>query len=147
MVLPEGPEGHAYSFAPKPALAVASAPKAERAPAKSAPLAIQYLGFQNVGARRDYLLQVGRGEQAMRHVLSIDLAAFSSRLALLQDGPDICYQVLLRALAAPEQPVAAAIAVTEADLAAYRAAHTMPSRRRSFSAPVPSTAVAEAAKA
>ena len=139
------PEGQAYSFAPKPVPAVASELKTARAPEKPAPIAIQYLGFQNNGARRDYLLQVGRGEQATRHVLSIELAAFSLRLALLQDGPDICYQVLLRALAAPEQPVAEAIAVTEADLAAYRAAHTMPSRRRSFSAP--STTVAETAKA
>jgi hypothetical protein len=131
------PEGQAYSFAPKPAAAaaVATERKAERPPPKPAAIAIQYLGFQNVGARRDYLLQVGRGEQAMRHVVSIELAAFSLRLALLQDGPDICYQVLLRALAAPEQPVAETITVTEADLAAYRAAHTMPGRRRSFSAP------------
>jgi hypothetical protein len=128
------PEGQAYSFAAKPLPIVASEPKPEKAPPKPAPIAIQYLGFQNVGARRDYLLQVGRGEQAVRHVLSIELAAFSLRLALLQDGPDICYQVLLRALAAPEQPVAQTIAVTEADLAAYRAAHSVPGRKRSFSA-------------
>jgi hypothetical protein len=139
------PADQAYSFAPKPATPVASEPKAERASAKPTAIPIQYLGFQNVGARRDYLLQVGRGEQAMRHVVSIELAAFSLRLALLQDGPDICYQVLLRALAASEKPVAEAIAVTEADLAAYRAAHSVPGRRRSFSASP--TTVPGAAKA
>jgi hypothetical protein len=94
------------------------------------PLALQYLGFQNVGARREYLMQAGRGDQASRYVVWIELAAFSERRALLQDGPDICYQKLLRELAGAGPPGPEGLGVTEVDLAAYRATHTTPARHR-----------------
>ena len=128
-------DDQAFRFDSTPAPGAATEPPKAEKPAPK-PIAIQYLGFKNVGARREYLFQAGRGELATRHVVSIELAAFSLRQALLQDGPDICYQKLVRALAG-ELPVADALEVTEADLAEHRAAHTVPNRRRSFSAPPP----------
>src|SRR5574341_504863 len=65
-------------------------------------IAIEYLGFQNVRDRREYSLIVHRGEQQRRYTVWIELAAFSRGLALLQDGPDICYQKLLHEIAGSE---------------------------------------------
>jgi hypothetical protein len=95
------------------------------------PVAIRYMGFQDVDGRREYELSARRGEQTGRYVLSIEWSAFSKRHALLQDGPDICYQKLRRELEGVELQGSDGIAVTDAELAAYREAHTMPARRRS----------------
>jgi len=93
-------------------------------------LAIQYLGFENVQGRREYALRVRRGDQEGRFTLSIELAAFAKHQALLQDGPDICYQKLLHELAASELLNARGIVVTETDLLAYRESHTSLKRTR-----------------
>jgi hypothetical protein len=116
-------------------IAAAAAPK---------PLAIQYLGFQNNGGRREYLLQARRGEQVGRYTVWIELASFSKGQALLQDGPDICYQKLLRELGDSEVEGSDGIGVTEADLAAYRAAHTVPGRKRVPPPPPPPSRPAQA---
>jgi hypothetical protein len=110
----------------------AEAPAAPVRLPTSLSIAIRYLGFQNVGDRREYALQAGRGGEGTRYTVSIELGAFSRKEALLQDGPDICYQKLLRALSAPEAPVAEGLLVTTADLEQYRATHTRPGPR-SFS--------------
>lgn len=107
------------------------------------PVALRYLGFQDVDGRREYELSARRGEQTCRYILSIEWSAFSKRRALLQDGPDICYQKLRRELEGAELQGSDGIAVTDAELAAYREAHTMPARRRSR----PATPGAEPAKA
>jgi len=93
-------------------------------------VAIQYLGFQDVRDRREYALRVRRGDQEGRYTLSIDLAAFAKRQALLQDGPDICYQKLLHELADSELHASRGIVVTETDLLAYRESHTPLKRPR-----------------
>jgi hypothetical protein len=94
-------------------------------------VAIEYLGFQDVQDRREYALRARRGDQEGRYTLSIELAAFVRRQALLQDGPDICYQKLLHELADAELRAACTIAVTPSDLAAYRERHSVPKRGRS----------------
>ncbi len=102
-------------------------------------IAIQYLGFHDVRGRREYVLnaQYG-GEQGRRYTLCIELAAFSKRQALLQDGPDICYQKLVRELAVCESKATdATIEVTDGDLTAYREAHLPPARRSFFPPRVP----------
>lgn len=95
---------------------------------------IQYLGFGNVDGRREYVLDVQRGDETRRYTVWIELAAFSRGQALLQDGPDICYQKLLRELAGPEHQGSEGIEVTADDLAAYRESHAPPARRTGFSA-------------
>jgi hypothetical protein len=107
-----------------------------KAPSAALPIAIQYLGFQDVKGRRQYALRAQRGDQARRYTVWIELSAFSDHQALLQNGPDICYQKLLRELGGSELQASDGIGVTEGDLAAYRETHPLPARR-SFSPPSP----------
>jgi hypothetical protein len=118
-------------------LAVGSVP--ETAPANAKPTApqpinIRYLGFKDVDGQRQYSLQAQRGLETSRYTVSIELAAFSKKQALLQDGPDICYQKL-RELSALELHPGGDVEVTEADLAAYRETHSRTPRRTFSSAP------------
>lgn len=120
----------------------ASLPRAgaesHRPPAPAAArLAVQYRGFRDAEGRRDYLLSAqGQGE-ARLFTLTIPLAAFAERRALLQDGPAICYQklVALLAVGAPEDDDA--IRVSDAELAEYSTAHAAPVRRTFTSLPPP----------
>jgi hypothetical protein len=50
----------------------------------------------------------------------------------LQDGPDVCYQKLLRTLAAGETPSLDAVTIDDVELASYREAHTPVPRRGSW---------------
>lgn len=107
--------------------------------------AIQYRGFHDVQDRREYALDARRGEETRSYTVWIELAAFSKRHALLQDGPDICYQKLVHELASSELRGCDGIAVTEADLSVYREAHVRPTRRRGVPSPEPAKAQAGAA--
>ena len=98
----------------------------------SSRFSLEYLGFHNETDRREYLLRARFGEDVREYTVSIALAAFASRRALLQDGPDICFQKLWRELAVVELKGAARMAVTDDDLASYREAHAVPARRPSF---------------
>jgi hypothetical protein len=97
---------------------------------------VQYLGFQDTPGRREYTLRVQKGDDSKQYTVWIAQAAFAKRQALLQDGPDICYQKLLRELVSTEPPAADSIAVTDGDLTLYRDTHAPPARR-GFSAPRP----------
>lgn len=105
------------------------------APAAPKPISIRYLGFKDVDGFRQYTLQAQRGLETNRYTVSIELAAFSKKHALLQDGPDICYQKL-RELSLLELLAPGAVEVTESDLAAYRETHSR-TPRRTFSSPAP----------
>jgi hypothetical protein len=107
-----------------------------REPASIKGTVIQYLGFGNADGRREYVLEVQRGEETRRYTVWIELAAFSRGQALLQDGPDLAYQKLVRELTGPDPPASGSLEVTERDLAAYRENHAPPARRTSFS-PLP----------
>jgi hypothetical protein len=126
-------EGDALRVYPPPPPDV-PAKRKEAAPER---VAIRYLGFKDVEGRREFTLNVQRGDQVRRYAVWIELAAFSTRKALLQDGPDICYQKLLREVAGSELTGPDDIEVTEGDLAAYRENHAAPARK-SFSPPRPS---------
>jgi hypothetical protein len=92
-------------------------------PAFATQLLLQYVGFEDTPSRREYLLLARLGDETRQYTVWIALAAFTRRLALRQDGPDICYQKLRRelseALVGP-----GTVGVTDADLALYREAHT-----------------------
>jgi hypothetical protein len=91
-----------------------------------AQLVVQYVGFQDAAGRREYVLLAQLGEKVRKYTVSIAREAFAKRRALLQDGPDICYQKLVRALIDSEMVGAGRLAVTDADLTLYRDAHTPP---------------------
>jgi hypothetical protein len=86
-------------------------------------LLLQYVGFADTPARREYVLLARLGDETRQYTVWIDQAAFASRQALRQDGPDICYQKLRRELA-ESLDGKDHIGVTEGDLASYREAHT-----------------------
>lgn len=120
-------EGEAFRFAPNAGAQYVAEPRAGSAAPK--PLTVRYLGFHDVPGRREYVLDAKRGDQTGRYTVSIELSAFSSRHALLQDGPEICYQKLLRELPDAELQGSDGMSVTESDLTNYRAAHTRPVRK------------------
>jgi hypothetical protein len=92
---------------------------------------IEYLGFVSTGASRDYSLRVVEAAGESRtFVVAIPNEAFTSRHARFQDGPDICYQRLLEALAASGAAVADRIALSNDDLDRYRIAQMPKSRHR-----------------
>lgn len=119
--------GDVYRIRPRPGSRNAATERTGDA-AGSKRLAIQYLGFQDVRDRREYALCARRGDQEGLYTVSIELAAFAKRQALLQDGPDICYQKLWHELADAEPHGACGILVTESDLTAYRESHAAPRR-------------------
>jgi hypothetical protein len=121
-------EGEAYRIHPRPPVVEPPVARVGQTAAAKR-IAVQYLGFKDVEGRREYQLNASGGDQPRRYTVSIELAAFSRRQALLQDGPDICYQKLLRELTDPQPDGPHEIEVTEGDLATYREAHAPPVRK------------------
>jgi hypothetical protein len=97
-------------------------------PALATQLQVQYIGFADTLSRREYVLLARVGEETREYTVWIELAAFTKRKALRQDGPDICYQKLKRELAGSPPLAASRIGVTEGDLASYRDAHAPKTR-------------------
>jgi hypothetical protein len=98
-------------------------------------LTIEYLGFRNGQNRREYLLCARLGTEAREYTVWIANAAFSSGHALLQDGPDICYQKLHRNLVDVGLSDPLCVEVTPSELQEYRSAHAPPARRTSAPPP------------
>ena len=89
---------------------------------------IEYLDYQAKADYRDYRLALHSHEGTVAVRVRIPLAAFAANRVLLQDGPDVCYQRLLRLLSADVAPSRDVIIVDGTELAAYREAHTPPPR-------------------
>ena len=117
----------------------------ERTPSKSPHLAtrVEYLDYQSQADYREYRLALHSQEGTREARVRIPVTAFAASRVLLQDGPDVCYQRLLRMLSAGEAPSREVIVVDGAELTAYREAHTPAPRRfatpRSPSKRVPMT--------
>ena len=122
------PEGEAFRFAPNMGADYVAIERQGK-PAAPKPVTVRYRGFHDVPGRREYMLDAQRGDQTGCYTLWIDRSAFSRRLALLQDGPEICYQKLLRELSDVEPQGTHGMAVTESDMATYKEAHARPVRR------------------
>jgi hypothetical protein len=90
---------------------------------------VQYVRFQDVPGRREFVLLVQAGDNVREYTVSIPLASFTKRRALLQDGPDICYQKLVRELTGTDLVGTARLTVTDDDLERYRDSHLPPARR------------------
>ena len=127
-------EGEAFRIHPAPLPVTPRSRDVASAPAR---VAVRYLGFHDVRDRREFTLDAQRGDEVRRYAVCIELAAFSTRKALLQDGPDICYQKLLREIVDSGLPGPDDIDVTEDDLAAYRTAHPARVRKGFSSSPPP----------
>lgn len=107
---------------------------------------VEYVGFRNNESTRDYLLSVRHADgHHDEFVVAIPQEAFVTGRARYQDGAEISFLKLSRALAAwvtapQSEPPAARQDVTEADLVAYRTEHT-PKPRATRPPPPPKPAI------
>lgn len=108
---------------------MAGASPASQQKSLSAQLVVQYVGFHDAPGRREYVLLAQIGDRVRQYTLSIALEAFAERRALLQDGPDVCYQKLTRELVVAGLDGASRLPVSDADLLHYRDTHAPPARR------------------
>jgi hypothetical protein len=97
-------------------------------------LRLEYCGFRNTADQREYLLRGRLGAEERDYVVLIEHSAFADRRVALQDGPDICFQRLSRELTGGLVPLAP-MTISDTELAAYRAAHTVAPRRLSAEKP------------
>jgi len=104
---------------------VTTDPARTQPPLQRQAIRIEYLDYQSEADYREYRLAVHLAEGTEEVRLRVPIAAFSANRVLLQDGPDVCYQRLLRMLSAGEALSGGVITVDGAELAAYRASHTV----------------------
>jgi hypothetical protein len=101
---------------------------------------VEYLGFKDVAEGREFRLRVYGREGSTEYKFAIAIASFAAGRVSMQDGPDVCYQKLLRAITAGETARPDVITIDEVELASYREAHTPVRKHRapsSFSPPTP----------
>ncbi len=99
-------------------------------PRPSGLVRIQYLDFQSTPDYREYRFAIhGPGEPGEARV-RISAAAFGAGQVRLQDGPDICYQRLLRAVTCGEASGLEVVTISDDELADYRTAHTQTPKQR-----------------
>lgn len=116
-------------------------PVSPRTPPARSPR-VEYLGFRNVGEHREFRLRICRPEGSTEFCLRIAIAAFTPGGARLQDGPDVCYQALMRTVAAGETPAPGVITIDPAELASYVQAHTRVPKHRSWTPAAPTDTLA-----
>jgi hypothetical protein len=98
---------------------------------------VEYLDFRNVPDYREYRLAVCGPDGPAEFRFRIAASAFGARRVLLQDGPDVCYQRLLRAVAAGETVSPEVVTIDDVELDSYREAHTRVPKHRPWSAALP----------
>lgn len=88
-------------------------------------ITLQYVGFENRGAVREYAFILrGSGGTFTEYFVSIANAAFLAHRVRYQDGPDICSLRLHREFAArADLSLSTRFSVTDAELAEYMTAH------------------------
>src|SRR5262245_50334999 len=89
-------------------------------------ISLEYVGFYNAPTRREYRFRARSGSEEREYTIWIAHTAFAARHALLQDGPDICYQKLQRHMTELGLADWTDAGVTDSDLASYREAHGPP---------------------
>ncbi len=86
---------------------------------------VQYVGFQSKPLFREYTFNVREGVEQREFTLSIENAAFASRRARFQDGPNICSLRLRTELAGAISQVAPLhYQITGAELDDFRETHS-----------------------
>ena len=88
-------------------------------------LLLQYVGFENRGAVREYAFTLrGPGGTSTEYFVTIANAAFVAHRVRYQDGPEICSLRLHREFAAgTDHPPSTRFSVTDAELADYMNTH------------------------
>ncbi len=118
-------------------------PDVSPAPSPGHVVRVEYLDFQDVDEHREFRFHVygpdGSGSSEFR--MRIANAAFDARRVRMQDGPDLCYQKLVRAIAAGVPAHPDVITIEDVDLLGYRDEHTPVPKRRSWAHSSPATPV------
>jgi hypothetical protein len=93
-------------------------------------LLLQYVGFENKGAVREYAFTIrGPGGRSSEYFVTIANAAFVARRVRYQDAPEICSLRLHREFAVhTDHPPSTCFSVTDAELAEYSNAHAPKSK-------------------
>jgi hypothetical protein len=97
---------------------------------------VEYLDFQSVADYREYRLAIHGPDGSSEVRLRIANSSFDTGRARLQDGPEICYRRLLRAVACGET-APDVVTIDDLELASYREAHTQVPRHRPWAATLP----------
>ena len=84
-------------------------------------LFLQYVGFENTGAVREYTFSLrGSGGTSTEYFVTIANAAFVEHRVRYQDGPEICSLRLHREFASRmDRPPSTRFSITDAELADY----------------------------
>jgi hypothetical protein len=98
---------------------------------------VEYLDFQDVPGYREYRLAVYGPDGPADFRFRIAVAAFGAGRVRLQEGPDVCYQKLMRTVAAGEAPSPDVVTIDDVELASYREAHTHVPKHRSWTSSLP----------
>jgi hypothetical protein len=100
-------------------------------PPAAALVRVEYLDFRSVDEQREFRFRSYGPEGWTELRVRISIAAFGPGRVRLQDGPDVCYQKLLRVVA--EGGTASdVITIGDADLASYREAHVQVQKHASW---------------
>lgn len=97
---------------------------------------MQYLGFKPGNEWREYSFQVRyAGEDVRDFTLTILNEAFTSHRVRYQDAPDVCSAKLRRELIAnPNHPSHTSFAISDTELADYKAGHSPKAPHRLYGA-------------
>lgn len=114
-------------------------PTISPAPSRGHAVRVEYLDSHDADEHREYRFRVYGLDGSSETRLRIANAAFDARRVRMQDGPDLCYQKLLRAIAAGVTVHPDVITIDDADLSSYRDEHTPVPKRRSWAPSSPVT--------
>jgi hypothetical protein len=96
----------------------------------------------DVPEHREYRFRIYGLDGSSEVRMSIANAAFDARRVRMQDGPDVCYQKLLRAIAAGDTPGPGVVRIEDVDLFSYRDDHVHVAKRRTRTPPPADAAAA-----
>ena len=132
----------------EPILAPAPPPSKPSSPRLS--IRIEYLDCQTLPEYREYRLAAYGPDGPVESRFRIAIAAFGAGRVRIQDGPDVCYQKLLRSVTAGETASPDVVVIDDVELASYRTAHTPVPKQRSWtpsSTPSPDSSSASSSTA
>ena len=115
------------------------APRRVPGPSPGHGVRVEYLDFADVGEHREFRFAVYSPDGSSELRLRIANAAFEAHRVRRQDGPDLCYQKLLREIAAGVTEHADVSTIADVDLLKYRDDHTVVAKRRSYTPASPAT--------